>query len=85
MINNSSYVNIYDDEKRKYIFREERFVRIGAFELPAPLPECNEPYVLAVLRPWIDVNNVGTLVLKELAARFGAYGIGKTVETGSVL
>ena len=47
-------------------------MRIGAFELDVPLPECNDPYVLATLRPWIDVNNVGTLVLKELAVRYGA-------------
>jgi predicted ATP-grasp superfamily ATP-dependent carboligase len=82
MINNSSYVNIYGDEKRKYIVREERLVRIGAFELPAPLPECNEPYALAVLRPWIDVNNIGTLVLKELATRFGATELGKLSKPG---
>jgi predicted ATP-grasp superfamily ATP-dependent carboligase len=82
MINNSSYVNIYVDEKRKYIVSEERFVRIGAFELQDPLPECNEPYVLAVLRPWIDVNNVGTLVLKELAVRFGATEFGKLSKPG---
>jgi predicted ATP-grasp superfamily ATP-dependent carboligase len=82
MINNSSYVNIYVDEKRKYIVSEERFVRIGAFELQYPLPECNEPYVLAVLRPWIDVNNVGTLVLKELAVRFGATEFGKLSKPG---
>jgi len=57
-------------------------VRIGAFELPAPLSECNEPYVLAVLRPWIDVNNVGTLVLKELAERFGAVELAKLSKPG---
>jgi predicted ATP-grasp superfamily ATP-dependent carboligase len=57
-------------------------VRIGAFELTAPLPECNEPYVLAALRPWIDVNNVGTLVLKELATRFGAAEFAKLSKPG---
>ena len=82
MIRDPSYVNIYGGWKRKYIFREERFVRIGAFELPVPLPECNEPYVLAVLRPWIDVNSVGTLVLRELSARFGATDLGKLSKPG---
>ena len=57
-------------------------MRIGAFELRDPLPECNEPYVLAVLRPWIDVNNVGTLVLKELATRFGAPELGRLSKPG---
>lgn len=82
IINKKSYVNIHNDEKRKYILREEKFVRIGAFELPATLPECNEPYALAVLRPWIDVNNVGTLVLKELATRFGAVELAKLSKPG---
>ncbi|OPY68013.1 MAG: PAC2 family protein [Syntrophorhabdus sp. PtaU1.Bin050] len=57
-------------------------MRIGGFQLLDPVPECNEPYVLATLRPWIDINNVGTLVLKELAARFGAAEIGKLSKPG---
>lgn len=57
-------------------------MKIGAFELPDSLPDCNEPYVLAVLRPWIDVNNVGTLVLKELAARFEAVELGGLSKPG---
>ncbi len=57
-------------------------MRIGAFQLRDPLPEGNEPYVLAVLRPWIDVNSVGSLVLKELAARFEAPELGKLSKPG---
>ncbi len=57
-------------------------MKIGAFQLRDPLPVCNEPYVLAVLRPWIDVNNVGTLVLRELAARFGATELGRLSKPG---
>jgi hypothetical protein len=57
-------------------------VRIGAFELNEPLPELNEPYVFAVLRPWIDVNNVGTLVLNELETQFGAVELGKLAKPG---
>jgi hypothetical protein len=57
-------------------------VRIGGFELRDPVPECNAPYVVATLRPWIDVNNVGTLVLKELSRRFGATDIGKLLRPG---
>ncbi len=57
-------------------------MKIGAFELTSPLPEFNDPYVLAVLRPWIDVNNVGTLVLKDLGARFGAVELAKLSKPG---
>jgi hypothetical protein len=58
-------------------------VRIGGFHLNDPVPECNEPYVLATLRPWIDVNNVGSLVLKELGARYGATELGRLSRPGS--
>jgi hypothetical protein len=57
-------------------------VRIGAFELNEPLPELNEPYVFAVLRPWIDVNSVGTLVLNELEKQFGAVELGQLAKPG---
>jgi len=57
-------------------------VRIGGFQLRDPVPECNEPYVLATLRPWIDVNNVGSLVLNELEARYGVTELGKLSKPG---
>jgi predicted ATP-grasp superfamily ATP-dependent carboligase len=57
-------------------------VRIGGFQLCDPVPECNEPYVLATLRPWIDVNNVGSLVLNELEARLGAMELGALSKPG---
>jgi hypothetical protein len=57
-------------------------VRIGGFQLDDPVPECHEPYVLATLRPWIDVNNVGSLVLKELGARYRATDLGRLSKPG---
>ncbi len=58
-------------------------MRIGAFEIREPVPECNEPYVIATLRPWIDVNNVGTLVLSELEERFRAVEVATLARPGS--
>ena len=58
-------------------------MKIGNFRLSDPIPECTEPYVIAVLRPWIDVNNVGTMVLRELGARFGAREVGRLAKPGS--
>jgi len=52
-------------------------VRIGGFELIDPVPELDAPYVMATLRPWIDVNNVGSLVLREMVAHFAAFELGK--------
>jgi predicted ATP-grasp superfamily ATP-dependent carboligase len=62
---------------------EDRLVRIGGFDLRDPLPELNEPYVFATLRPWIDVNGVGSLVLNELEARFSARELGRLSRPGT--
>jgi predicted ATP-grasp superfamily ATP-dependent carboligase len=56
---------------------------MGGFQLRDPVPECNEPYVLATIRPWIDVNNVGSLVLDELEARFEAVELGALSKPGN--
>ena len=57
-------------------------VRVGAFELNEPIPELKDPYAFAILRPWIDVNNVGTLTLNELETQFGAKALGKLARPG---
>jgi predicted ATP-grasp superfamily ATP-dependent carboligase len=58
-------------------------MRIGAFELNEPVPELREPHLLAVLRPWIDVNNVGTLILDGLEAQLGARELAKLAQPGN--
>jgi len=58
-------------------------VRIGCFEIDEPVPECNEPYAIATLRPWIDVNSIGSLVLRELKSRYGAFKLGRLYKPGS--
>ncbi len=58
-------------------------MRLGAFELNEPIPELKGPHVLATLRPWIDVNNVGTLTLDGLEAQFGAKELAKFVKPGN--
>jgi len=57
-------------------------MRIGAFELYEPVPELKDPYVLATLWPWIDVNNVATLTLGEVETQFGAKELGRLVKPG---
>ena len=58
-------------------------MRVGAFEIPEPVPELKEPHVLAVLQPWIDVGNVGTLVLSRLDAQWNAAELGRLVRPGT--
>lgn len=57
-------------------------MRIGAFEVKEPIPELNEPYLFAILWPWIDVNNVGTLVLNELETQYGAKELARLAKPG---
>ncbi len=57
-------------------------MRIGDFEFQEPLPELKDPHVLAVLRPWIDVGNVGTLALRRLERHLKSKEIGRLVRPG---
>ena len=57
-------------------------MRIGAFEVTEPIPELNEPYLFAILRPWIDVNNVGSSVLNELETQYGAKELARLAKPG---
>ena len=57
-------------------------MRIGDFEFQEPLPEFKDPHVLAVLRPWIDVGNVGTLSLRRLERHLESKEIGRLVRPG---
>ena len=57
-------------------------MRIGAFEIIEPLPQLDEPHVVAVLRPWINVGRIGTLVLSRLERHLGAHQLGELVRPG---
>ena len=57
-------------------------MRIGDFEFPEPLPELKDPHVLAVLRPWIDVGNVGTLSMRRLERHLESKEIGRLTKPG---
>jgi len=58
-------------------------MRIGAFELSEPVPELREPHALAILRPWIDVGNVGTLTLSRLESHLKALELGRLARPGN--
>jgi predicted ATP-grasp superfamily ATP-dependent carboligase len=58
-------------------------MRVGAFELDEPVPELNEPHVLAMLDPWVDAGGVGTLTLSWLERHFQAEDIGRIARPGN--
>ena len=57
-------------------------MRIGDFEITGDVPEFKDPHVLAVLRPWIDVGNVGTLSLERLERHLQAKELGRLARPG---
>lgn len=58
-------------------------MRLGAFEVNEPLPELKEPHVIAMLRPWIDAGNVGTLTLQWLEKNTHAMPLAELSRPGS--
>ncbi len=58
-------------------------MRIGPFEMEEPLPELEEPHALVMLRPWVDVGSVGTIVLSRLERHLDAVEIGKLARPGN--
>ena len=58
-------------------------MRIGAFELKGPIPELKEPYVFTILHPWIDVNQVGSLILNGLETQFEAKELARLAKPGN--
>ena len=57
-------------------------MRIGAFEMNEPVPALRDPYVFAILHPWIDVNNVGSLILDGLETQFEAKELARLAKPG---
>ena len=58
-------------------------MRVGAFELVEPVPELRNVCAIAMLRPWIDVGRVGTLVLTSLEKHLGAKELGRLARPGT--
>lgn len=57
-------------------------MRIGEFDIAEPLPELHEPHMLAVLRPWIDVGNVGSLALGRIERHLRSQELGRLYRPG---
>ena len=58
-------------------------MKIGAFEIQEPVPDLRNTRAIAMLRPWIDVGRVGTLVLGQLERKMGASELGKLARPGT--
>jgi len=58
-------------------------MRVSSFQLVESLPDLKAPHALAVLRPWIDAGNAGTLTLARLEACFDAKELGRLARPGN--
>ena len=58
-------------------------MKLGMFELVEPLPILNSPHIIAVLRPWTDAGNAGTLTISYLESFLSAKQLGKIRRPGT--
>lgn len=57
-------------------------MRIGEFDIVEPIPELKDPHMLVVLRPWIDVGNVGSLSLGRIERHLRSKELGRLYRPG---
>lgn len=58
-------------------------MRLSAFNLSEPIPNLREPHALAVVKPWVDVGNAGTLTLSYLESYMNAQALGQIARPGN--
>ena len=58
-------------------------MRLQAFEIHEPAPKLRETHAIAMLRPWLDAGNVGTLSLGRLEEHFEAQEVGRLIKPGT--
>ncbi len=52
-------------------------MKIGDFEIEMPDPPLQDPHCVAILKPWINVGNVGKIVLRRLGKMYASERIGQ--------
>ena len=57
-------------------------MKIGIFEVSEPLPELSNTRAFSILRPWIDVSRVGSIVLNQLERYLAAKELGRIDRPG---
>ena len=57
-------------------------MRLRAFELDEPLPELNDPCAIAMLKPWVDVGGVGSVVIAWMENQLGVKDLARLAKPG---
>ena len=58
-------------------------MRFRAFDISEPVPDLNAPHALAIIRPWIDLSNVGSLILSCLETSLGSKELARLARPGN--
>jgi predicted ATP-grasp superfamily ATP-dependent carboligase len=58
-------------------------MRFHAFDMSEPVPELNAPHAMAIIKPWIDVSNVGSLILSCLETYLGSKELARLTRPGN--
>jgi hypothetical protein len=59
-------------------------MRVDAFEIVDDAPKLTNVRAIAMLKPWVDVGKVGTLVLNRLERQLGARELGRLARPGTI-
>ncbi len=62
---------------------QDRYMRIGAFEIHEPVPQLQHPHVFTMIQPWVDVGSVVSITLERLERHFGAKELGRLARPGN--
>lgn len=58
-------------------------MRVGAFEIHEPIPEIKNPEAIAILKPWIDAGDVGTITVSWLEKLLQAQPLAELSRPGT--
>jgi len=57
-------------------------MRLRAFELDEPVPELKDPYAIAMLKPWVDVGGVGSIIVSWMENQLEVKDLAKLARPG---
>ena len=57
-------------------------MRVGAFDVDQPVRELHDVVAIAILKPWVNVGNVGTIGLRKLSRHLETTTIGRLARPG---
>lgn len=60
-------------------------MKIASFEIADPIPEISNPRAIAILKPWVDVGNVGTIALNALEKHMESKELGRIERPGTFI